>query len=341
MPKGRSKTPKQENELLDALKFLARTQDKKQTLCRLIPYGATVFDGTIAAGTPVKPDLNAVPDMNALMLALAHCGTQYAVVQTSATALTVRSGAFQAEIPCQSPETLPSSNPDAMVMPLNADFLPALAVVSKFLADKTIKVFGRAALLRNECIVAVDDGEHLIIERWHGNNMPTTLLPIECIKALLKYGQPPIGFGASPDTLTFWFVGNRWIKTQLYKDAIVQQYPNVDKFIAFDMQEPVEFDATTWEAIKMAALFADATNDIILRAAKVECGKSFNHLNLNIPPRKYKLPWLTMLADLATALEPSREQFTLFRGDKLRGAIWHQALDVEEEIEEFVAGVPL
>jgi hypothetical protein len=218
----RYKRPFPEPSLLKALKFAACAigSGEAERYALLSNHKAIVCNSVFSAGTPIEEDLFACPDVNSLMLALARCEEIYQITQLSAERLHVRSGDFQAYVPCLEPTALATVNPDAAIVTLSDAVTDALKIVAPLASDKGQHIATSTVLLRSGSVVGTN--RSVILEAWHGYDLPTILLPKSAVTALLRCGRKLTGFGCSERTSTFWFDdscdealrGNSWVYSQ-------------------------------------------------------------------------------------------------------------------------------
>jgi hypothetical protein len=209
------------NQLTKALDFLSITFSAKALEqgmhCILDQHSAKSFNFVIAAGTTIEEDLSACPRLDLMAEAAAQCGPEYEIVQLSDTKLLVRSGEFQAYVPCLRPGVLSQPIPDPPAVEINDDLLVALSKVAPLLKATAETVLEQSIQLNSGSCLSTD--RKTILETWHGFDLPDGLLLPKVIVTALKAAKKPLArFGASKDTATFYFSDGSWLRSQLFVD---------------------------------------------------------------------------------------------------------------------------
>jgi hypothetical protein len=316
------------NPLLAAMQLLSLCQDKDGTemhcYCNIENNRAVAFDGVVAAGSTIIEDFDACPHTLKLAAALASCGDTFAITQLSQESILVRSGDFQAFVPCCEREKLPQAAPDAAIVAITPALLDSLKIVAPLASDKAAMVIAGSVLISQGSALATN--RVVILEAWHGCDLPVMLLPKQAVKALLDSGRIPVRFGYSGKTATFWFDDYSWIRTQLYQDGAkdLQSYlnqPNIER-----RKMPQEF----FTAVKKIAPFSQ-TGEVYCRQGSISShyrsDQQGSQLSIEIENGPvdvaYSIKELKYLEKFAEEFDEHFEKFTLFFGSKARGAIWH------------------
>lgn len=309
-----------------------------ESYCRIEGNRAIAFDGVVAIGQTIQEDLTATPHTKQLVLALERCGEQFAITQLSSDRLLVRSGDFQAFVPCCDPEKLPEAMPDPPQAPINDKVADALKIVAALASDKAESVLAACIQLHDGSVAATN--LEVIIEAWHGCSLPEIVIPRAAAVAVVKSGRSLAQFGLGQKTATFWFDDNSWIRTQLYLDKL----PDLRSHLDIDT-DPREIAPEFFEAIKKIAPFSVD--------GKVYCGpNNVSSHSMNAPQqggqlsfeisnglkwRSYSIKMLNLIKKHATKLDEHHAYATLFFGDGIRGAVVHNVLhpdgshDVKDE----------
>lgn len=324
MPRGRKKKDVVSKPFLEALRFIACAQRHKgndgQTHCVLQGWTATAFDGILGAGVIINNDLIACPETLNLILAMDRCGEDYSLTQTGPTTLLVRSGDFQATIPCLKPGSLATAQPDAATLAVGTAVTDALRIVAPLAGDKAEHVLTASIQLGPGSAIATD--RTVILEAWHGYTLPTVVLPKAGVTAVLKCGKELVAVGYGEQSMTFHFSDMSWIKTQLYKE----QWPMGVTNYLDGAESGTEFPTDLLPALKCIAPFCkDGT--VICNGNKVLA----NHNNAEtktisqfMQPRIYSIYALIDVCKIATHYSATLQDRTMFIGDKFRGCIQHQ-----------------
>jgi hypothetical protein len=99
-----------------------------------------------------------------------------------------------------------------------------------------------------------------MLQYWHGIDLPPHMvLPKTFTQAVAKQAKPITGFGSSwgndgnVRSVTFWFDGGSWIKTQCYQD----RWPDAVYSVINVQSYPVETPAGLFEAVEAVSSFND------------------------------------------------------------------------------------
>lgn len=228
-----AKTKKEPLRLLQALDFVALAQRDKgaqyQTHVALINGTAVATDGVLAAGHYIDEHINAVPHTMTLVSALKKCEGVLSVTQLDSGKLSVKAGKFRALVPCIPGATLPDIAPDPYAGVMDNRVRDGLELLAPFVVENSQRVVMASVLLRAGTMVATNG--HVLLEYWHGTDLPPNLIvPKLFINALIRVKKNIVGFGFSQNSLTIYFEDNSWLKTQLYRekwpdtDAIMQRH---------------------------------------------------------------------------------------------------------------------
>jgi hypothetical protein len=320
-----AKSKKPDNQLLEAIKFVSLVQTKGlsdiASHCRLMPYAVIASNGVVSAGISTDLDVEACPHTDTLRLTLESSSRQCAIVLMDSR-LIIRSGDFQGFVPCCESSKLPQVNPDAVVTEISEKLTHALALALPVASEKATYLLNAAIQVRDGAVLATDNS--VLIEAWHGHDLPTMLIPRPAAAAIVKCKRKLTGFGYSGDTATFWFGNNAWIKTMLFKDAI----PDVTKHInqQVDLNDvPVGY----FEAIKLVAPFS-GDGRILISGSFVSSHVDFNvggkveRLEVELPARIYNHKQLKIVSAFAKTMDiTSHDRCSFYYGEGVRAVIAH------------------
>lgn len=186
------------------------------THLRVANKTAVAADGVLSAGAVIEEDLYACPHAHFFRAAIARVGLKFQIVQLSPALLVVSSETddYEAHIPCIPPEQTIAAFPDANVGPLDGRVRSALEACSKIVTENAPRVELASIYMRAGTCVSTN-GE-IMLEYWHGCNVPAIVLPKVFGVVLGKVKKTICGFGYSAETFTVWFDDNTWLKTQTY-----------------------------------------------------------------------------------------------------------------------------
>lgn len=212
--------------LLDALKFVAQCQSKAgtpaQTHCTIENGMIIAGNNAITIGHPIHEDLVAYPHTFGLLDALSKVVDEVSITQLSDLELCISSGAFSVNVPCTigGIGMLP---PPPNIHAITNNVKSALEFVAPIPRDDTKDLVRSSVLLQSGS--AVGTCGFVVGEYWHGENLPTMILP----KALAKIvGNSPfdlVGFGYDGVQCTFWFANGAFISSIISEGNYVNYKP--------------------------------------------------------------------------------------------------------------------
>lgn len=218
---------KTDSQLLSSLKVLSSIlKDDGSVLERhvlLKNNWCTATNGILAIGEPIAEDLTAAPNGLLMREALAKCGASFSITQLPHT-LEIKGGRFKASVPCMPPEDLQGSFPDPAIALCDDRLKASLAAVAPLALDEN-SVVTASVLISGGTVTATD--RKVIIQHWHGIDLPVLTLPKTLIKPLIGNTKKLTGFGYSKSSCTFHFEDKSWIKTQYF----AEQWPNIDAIL--------------------------------------------------------------------------------------------------------------
>lgn len=242
------------SQLLEALKFVAVSQHAQgtplQTHCRIGNKTVIGFDGGITAGHFIDEILSCCPHTYTLLNALSKCADSISITDTDGGKLSVKSGKFRALVPCLPWEDLPAVEPDPRIATLTDAVKSALAAVLPVALDgSNVDAFKCAVLLCAGSAVATNGA--VILEAWHGIDLPDVLIPKASAQAICKQTKPLTGFGFSANSATFYYEDNSFIKTQLFVD----KYPGFQHILDVE-SNPWPLPGGFFEGVDIASSFS-------------------------------------------------------------------------------------
>lgn len=261
---GRKPRVKKDNpatsSLLAALQFIEAASKEigtpNETHCRLDANWAVIFNGIVGIGHKIDSDIRACPHLKTLITALTKCKDTVQITQLDNNRLSVKSGRFQAYVPCIDIEVLNPIVPDLPIAAIDDRVKVSLATVGVIAKENAQRVLLASVMLRSGSAIATDGV--ILMESWHGIDLPPLTLPKTFVTILSKIDKKLNSFGVHCDELgnfnsaTFYFEDGSWVKSQLY----VEPWPhNLDSIL--------NTQATLWpipaglpEAIETIAPFA-------------------------------------------------------------------------------------
>lgn len=330
------------SSLVKALEFVSLAQKKigtpNQTHCMLAGNQAIAFDGTLALGTPIEEDVSICPHTGLFLAALQECGQSFILTQLDDNRLAVKAGPFEAFVPCMPREALPSAFPDRPVAPLNETLRTALAAVSGLVSENAQHVVSAAILLRRGSAFATD--RFVMVEYWHGLDLPTIVIPKVAAVALAAIDKPLASFGFHDQgtSATFHFADGSWLRTQLY----IEGYPHIDSIL---QPEGVRFNAwpvppNFFKAVKAVAKHNDA-GLVVFGDGELRSHESLNagaSYKVTGTPKaiQFRAKDLLEVEPYAKTIDfVGAKQIAYFFGDNVRGCILQRAKSHEQRMREW------
>lgn len=328
IPKKRQ-TKKQKPELsglLEAIRFISLAQRKEgesyKVHCKLAHNQATAFDGVIACGHKIDESLDAQPHTETLLKALSKSTEGLSITHVN-NQLSIVSGKLKVNVPCD-PTPLIAVKPDPVAGKVDGRLMTALAIVADLPEETEERLVCRSVLMQSGSVVGCRRG-HVIIEAWHGIDMPMGLcVPIRAVKAILDSKKELQSFGFSDSSITFYFTDGAWIRTQL-DEGKYPEYGRMLNVSAGYENIPNGF----FEAVKDAAIFSDdgrirlndgsiSSHSLLANGAEIQCDGIRGTTTFNVG-------YISFAKELATKADFYHDRGCFFIGEKdgvsVRGAI--------------------
>jgi hypothetical protein len=329
-PRNKKKAPREKTKLESALEFARVAQIDKptdmlyQSHCRIANGELTAFDGILCVGHPVDEDFHICPHTYRLHDAIKRCKDTLSLTQLDDATLSVKSGRFRANVQCLNLASIPHQMPDPKQGVITDAIRAGFEKLNPIVKGKADTVVYASLLLQNYSMIATNG--HVALEYWHGINLPNGLaIPKEAINAVLKIPEKLTGIGVSPRTVTFWFEGDKWLRTQLW-DA---EWPDVEGrvFANGDHTRAKELPPNFFEAVTAVAPFCGDSETIYIGGTGVsstvdpENGASYEIEGL--PDSLIFNPAYLMVMDKLNAKVDLEgvNNITFFWAENIRGAI--------------------
>lgn len=260
-PRGPTKAASQAAQLQNALDFV------ECAVSDIMPYGeyaslannmAVVFSGQLSAGYPIVEELTLRPHLGKLKAALARCGKTLVITETENQNLSIKGDKLRALVPCHL-ELMPPNTPDLPMLEGDFDALKEAFKVCGTLATEAGDKIHLASLLLEPNTCTSTNGAAML-QYWHGvNTPPGTVVSKLFAAAIAKQTKKITGLGATwnaeagfASSLTVWFEGGAWIKTQCYND----RWPEIESILA-NQGEKTDTPIELFEAIEAVTPFAE------------------------------------------------------------------------------------
>ena len=226
------------------MNFISKAQSKLgvpyQTHCVIKNGILSAFDGTITIGIACKFDFEACPHTLSLIDAIKNCSSDVSITQLNNCVLSIKSGKFKASIDCHPSDNMVCIPPDPKIATIDNRLLDAFNCVVNIVSETAAKECLAGVLLQCNSVLATNG--MLLVEYWHGINLPSgLLLPKKFVKAVIDSDKNIAGFGYSPNSVTFYFEDNSFIRTNLYQSPFPNTAPIFDGWLGEPMPLPDEF----------------------------------------------------------------------------------------------------
>ena len=246
-----------ENSLLAALQFVASVQPKRainacDVHCRMFGGKLVAMGGPLSAGIAIQEEIEACPNTQKLIDALKECPEAVNLTMVTTNELSVKSGNFQATIPCIEQVDIPAIYPTINQIPINQDFELALKRVGEVVSERAKTILQSSVQLRGGSIVG-SNGD-VILEAWHGLSLPDgPILPKLFISSLYRRkGKSLYSISLDSESLTAYFSDGAWLKTALQRDP---NFPDLPTYLGLP-SNPIPLPLGFFEAIERLAPFS-------------------------------------------------------------------------------------
>ena len=310
--------------MLDALRFVQGAVAKKDFVPALTHFSIANgqvrgYNGTIALCSPIDLNLTASPKALPFVNAIKTCNDTIQLHLTPAGRLSVKSGKFKAFVECTA-EPFPEVLPEGDKIELKGDLLVHLKKLSKFIADDASRPWARGILLRGASAYATNN--IILVEQWLGYDFPVQVnLPEAAVDELVRIGAEPTHLQIAPNSCTFHFEGDRWLRTQV----LSTEWPDAGRILNRDC-EPKAFPEGMFDSVRSLLPFLEVDGGFYLEPGRVstsrvadEAGASQTVEQLETTGR-FNAKQFLLLEDVASKIDLGMTP-TPFYGDKLRGVI--------------------
>jgi hypothetical protein len=209
--------------LIEALNFIALGQKKAGTTPQcysvLSANWLVASNGILMLATKVADDMQACPHTLQFLDALSKCHEEVSITQLTQNAISVNCGDFRAIIPCANYDelALTITAPDVETNPVGNKLKTAFKLLTPMLNEKAEHGYLASVCLKQNSVIATNGT--LLIELWHGMNLPGEfLIPKSSAHAIAECNKNLKGFGASANSVTFYFDDGSFLKSQLFSE---------------------------------------------------------------------------------------------------------------------------
>lgn len=325
--------------MLDALRFVASAVAKKDFVPELTHFKieagrVTGFNGQIALSSPIDVDLDVRPQATQLINAIRSCEGVISLSMTPSGRLTVRDEKFRAHIPCLAEDTALFVSPEGETVTLGAGFMDGLRAVSPVMGVDASRPWAMGVKLAKQSMVATNNV--MLVEYWHGDNIPLdVVLPAAAVNELLRINEAPQRVQVTENSISFWFEGDRWLRSQLLLGG-AWPMDRLNAIMGMDANNPQPLPADLGDQVEALKAFLGERQTVYVAGDALSTSAEEGEgaaVTVELPGvgdmQAYHYKQLTLLAEVAETIDWSAyPQPCMFRGKggRLRGAIIGQRL---------------
>lgn len=311
--------------MLDALKFVRGAVSTKEFVPALTHFHihdrrVTGYNGKMSLSAPIPLDVDCCPKAIPFVKAIEACEETAQLHLTPTGRLAIRSGKFKANIETLAGDVYPEVAPEGLPVYLDGHLLHVLTTLYDFSAEDASRPWAAGVLLDGNTATATNNV--VVVQQWLGYHFPyRTNLPRYAVKEMLRIGEEPVGMMLSDKNATFFYEGDRWLRTQLNS----LEWPNIDDLLN-RLQDATghPIPSGLFEALETLVPFVDDQNRAYLHDNMVSTGEDGASVEVPGVPggSVFNLKMLRLLAKVAVSINFSAYPDPVpFVGDKLRGAI--------------------
>ena len=313
--------------MLDALKFCAGSVASKDFIPALTHFviengHVRGFNGILGLSSPIPFDISCKPKATTLIKAIAACTGTVQLAMTPAGRLSVKSKGFKAFIDCVDGET-PHAVPEGQIINFDGQLLlDGLKAVAPFIGTDAARAWANGVLIEKQSLFATNNVT--LVQYWLGIDFPSVVnIPRDAVKEMLRINEPPIFAQITEGSISFHYLGDRWLRTQLYDSS---NWPDISKVLDKPSTQSL-VDKSIFDALEYLKPFTDKQGSILFLDGKLTThthdneGAEFEVESVNVEG-KYNIDMLNLLKGSAKTIDwTTYPKPCLFMGERLRGAI--------------------
>lgn len=314
------------SDMLKGLKFVSGAIAKKDYVPSLKHFridGNRVrgFNGTLALCSPLPFDIACKPEAVSLIKAIANCEDTIQLSLTKAGSLSIKSGVFKVNIKCIEEDT-PHVEPEGAVVQFDGQILlDGLKAVERFIGNDASRVWGTGVLVKDGSLFATNNV--VLVQYWIGAAFPNVVnIPHAAVKEMLRIGEPPIFAQLAANSITFHYLEDRWVRTQL----LVTEWPDLGRILNKESQQ-LPIDERLFKGLETIKPFVEKNGCVIFKDNHISThDDGAEGAEYYIPDLlwegRYHISMLELLEGVAQTIDWSTYPSPcIFQGGMLRGAI--------------------
>lgn len=280
----------------------------------------TGYNGVLAISSPIPVPLDCQPDAQALIKAVGNCKAAVELSMTPGGKLRLKSGNIRVLIPTYA-DVIPEVEPEGEQVAVRGPaLLEALRKLVPFVGtDDSSNQWANGILFNGGSAFATNN--HVLVECWVDSLFPQAAnVPLTTVREILRVAEPPTHVSMGNGNMTFYFEGDRWIRTQLYSS----EWPTATSGMPTARDKLKALPHGFWDAVEVCRDFKDDRRRIYL---------DDDHLRTSVDDDEgahvhcvgagvgiYNVEHLWLLKDHIIAADLSAQPGK-FMGDKIRGLI--------------------
>jgi hypothetical protein len=323
--------------MLDALRFVASAVAKKDFVPELTHFKieagrVTGFNGQIALSSPIDVDMDIRPQARQLIDAIRACAGVISLSMTPAGRLTVRDEKFRAHINCLAEDHGHFVLPQGEVVELGENFLPGLKALAPVMGIDASRPWSMGIRVGPQSMLATNNV--MLAEYWHGDPFPLdVVIPAAAVTELLRIDEVPQRAQLTDSSISFWFKGERWMRTQLLLGG-AWPVERLNEIMGLEAKDQQPLPTNLGEQVEVLKAFLGDRSTVFVTTDSLATSPAEGEgaaVSVELPGvtemQAYHHKQLTLLAQVAKTIDWSNyPQPCMFRGDRLRGAIIGQRL---------------
>ena len=313
--------------MLSSLKFVKGAVSRKDfipalTHFRIRDSRITGYNGKLSLSAPIALDVDCCPKADKFVKAIDACEGTAAMNLTPTGKLSIRSGKFRGMVDTLEVDVYPEVEPEGVPVEITGALLPALSTMYGFTGEDASRPWAAGILFNGDSIFATNNT--IVAEYWLGYHFPFRVcVPRYAVKEMIRIGEEPIGLRMSAKSMTVYYSGDRWLRTQLNST----EWPNAAEMLetrgAGGSGDPVP--EGFFEALETLEPFVDEQKRVYFQDGRIATATE-EGTTVDVPgvhgEGKYNVSTLLLLQDVATHIDFAAYPAPCgWRGKMVRGLI--------------------